>query len=119
VEKNGAKQTLLSGYVFVLLGFLTMLVLWKEDISYWKVGLGYAFVGIGVGLAGTPARIDHEFGIGEARRDGIGDGRLPVRPRRGDHAVDLRRAADRRPRSRRRRGGRVRQERQPTRCRRN
>jgi len=55
VEKNGARQTLLSGYVFVLLGFLTMLLLWKEDISYWKVGLGYAFVGIGVGLAGTPA----------------------------------------------------------------
>src|SRR5689334_5651774 len=55
VEKNGARQTLLSGYVFVLLGFLTMLLLWKEDISYWKVGLGYAFVGIGVGLSGTPA----------------------------------------------------------------
>jgi DHA2 family multidrug resistance protein-like MFS transporter len=55
VEKNGARQTLLSGYVFVLLGFLTMLLLWKEDISYWKVALGYAFVGIGVGLAGTPA----------------------------------------------------------------
>src|SRR4051794_35934971 len=55
VERNGARQTLLSGYVFVLLGFLTMLLLWKEDISYWKVALGYAFVGIGVGLAGTPA----------------------------------------------------------------
>ena len=55
VERNGARQTLLSGYVFVMLGFLTMLLLWKEDISYWKVGLGYAFVGIGVGLAGTPA----------------------------------------------------------------
>jgi MFS family permease len=55
VERNGARQTLLSGYVFVLLGFLTMLLLWKEGISYWKVGLGYAFVGIGVGLAGTPA----------------------------------------------------------------
>jgi hypothetical protein len=55
VERNGARQTLLFGYVFVLLGFLTMLLLWKEGISYWKVGLGYAFVGIGVGLAGTPA----------------------------------------------------------------
>jgi EmrB/QacA subfamily drug resistance transporter len=55
VERNGARQTLLSGYVFVMLGFLTMLLLWKEDIGYWKVGLGYAFVGIGVGLAGTPA----------------------------------------------------------------
>ena len=41
--------------MFVLLGFVTMLLLWKEGISYWKVGLGYAFVGIGVGLAGTPA----------------------------------------------------------------
>lgn len=55
VERNGARQTLLSGYVFVLLGFLTMLLLWKEDISYWKVALGYSFIGIGVGLAGTPA----------------------------------------------------------------
>jgi MFS family permease len=55
VERNGARQTLLSGYVFVLLGFLTMLLLWKEGISYWKVALGYSFVGIGVGLAGTPA----------------------------------------------------------------
>jgi MFS transporter, DHA2 family, multidrug resistance protein len=55
VEARGARFTLLFGYVFVLLGFLTMLILWKEDISYWKVALGYAFVGIGVGLAGTPA----------------------------------------------------------------
>jgi hypothetical protein len=55
VEARGARFTLLFGYVFVLLGFLTMLVLWKEGISYWNVGLGYAFVGIGVGLAGTPA----------------------------------------------------------------
>jgi len=55
VETRGARFTLLLGYVFVVLGFLTMLVLWKEDASYWKVGLGYACVGIGVGLAGTPA----------------------------------------------------------------
>jgi DHA2 family multidrug resistance protein-like MFS transporter len=55
VDARGARFTLLSGYVFVLAGFLTMLLLWKEDIGYWKVGLGYAFVGIGVGLAGTPA----------------------------------------------------------------
>ncbi len=46
---------MLAGYVFCLLGFLTMLLLWKAGISYWKVGLGYAFIGIGVGLAGTPA----------------------------------------------------------------
>jgi MFS transporter, DHA2 family, multidrug resistance protein len=55
VEARGARFTLLVGYVFCLLGFLTMLLLWKEDISYWKVALGYIFVGIGVGFAGTPA----------------------------------------------------------------
>jgi len=55
VETRGARFTLLVGYAFCLLGFLTMLLLWKEDISYWKVGLGYAFIGIGVGFAGTPA----------------------------------------------------------------
>jgi MFS family permease len=55
VEARGARFTLLGGYAFCLLGFLTMLLLWKEDISYWKVGLAYALVGVGVGLAGTPA----------------------------------------------------------------
>jgi EmrB/QacA subfamily drug resistance transporter len=55
VEAYGARLTLLSGYVFCLLGFLTMLLLWDEGAAYWRVGLGYAFVGIGVGLAGTPA----------------------------------------------------------------
>jgi len=55
VEARGARFTLLSGYVFCLLGFLTMLLLWKDGIPYWKVFLGYAFMGIGVGLAGTPA----------------------------------------------------------------
>jgi hypothetical protein len=55
VEARGSRFTLLVGYVFCLLGFLTMLLLWKEDIPYWKVGLGYALIGIGVGFAGTPA----------------------------------------------------------------
>jgi EmrB/QacA subfamily drug resistance transporter len=55
VEAKGARFTLLVGYVFCLLGFIVMLVLWKEGISYWEVGLGYALVGIGVGFAGTPA----------------------------------------------------------------
>src|SRR5215203_261433 len=55
VEARGARFTLMVGYVFCLFGFLTMLLLCKEDISYWKVGLGYAFIGIGVGFAGTPA----------------------------------------------------------------
>jgi MFS family permease len=55
VEAKGARFTLLTGYAFCLLGFITMLVLWKEGSSYWEVGLGYAFIGAGVGFAGTPA----------------------------------------------------------------
>jgi Arabinose efflux permease len=55
VEARGARFTLLVGYVFCVLGFLTMLLLWKDGIPYWKVGLGYALIGIGVGFAGTPA----------------------------------------------------------------
>jgi EmrB/QacA subfamily drug resistance transporter len=55
VEARGARFTLLVGYAFCLLGFVVMLLLWKEDIPYWKVGLAYAFIGIGVGFAGTPA----------------------------------------------------------------
>jgi MFS transporter, DHA2 family, multidrug resistance protein len=55
VDAYGARLTLLVGYAFCLLGFVVMLLLWKEDISYWKVGLGYALIGIGVGFAGTPA----------------------------------------------------------------
>jgi EmrB/QacA subfamily drug resistance transporter len=55
VESHGARFTMLIGYVPVLLGFLTMLLLWREGASYWSVALGYAFIGAGVGLAGTPA----------------------------------------------------------------
>ena len=55
VEARGARFTLLFGYVFVFLGFLTMLLLWGEGSPYLVVGLGYGLVGIGVGLAGTPA----------------------------------------------------------------
>jgi MFS transporter, DHA2 family, multidrug resistance protein len=55
VEARGARFTLLFGYVFVFLGFLTMLLLWGEGSSYLVVALGYTLVGIGVGLAGTPA----------------------------------------------------------------
>jgi hypothetical protein len=55
VETRGSRFTLLAGYTFVLLGFVTMLLLWKEGVSYLPVGLAYAFVGLGIGLAGTPA----------------------------------------------------------------
>ena len=55
VETRGARFTLLVGYACIFLGFLTMLVLWKEGSSYWEVGLAYTFIGAGVGFAGTPA----------------------------------------------------------------
>jgi MFS transporter, DHA2 family, multidrug resistance protein len=55
VEVRGARFTLLLGYVCIFLGFLTMLLFWKDGAGYWSVGLGYAFVGAGVGFAGTPA----------------------------------------------------------------
>ena len=55
VESRGARFTLLVGYVFVMLGFLTMLLLWKDDSPVLVVGLGYVFVGLGIGFAGTPA----------------------------------------------------------------
>lgn len=55
VEARGSRLTLLAGYVFIFLGFLIMLLFWKESISYLLVGLAYALVGLGIGLAGTPA----------------------------------------------------------------
>ncbi len=55
IEARGARFTLLLGYVFVGLAFLTMLLVWTEHSPYWQVGLAYAFIGAGVGLAGTPA----------------------------------------------------------------
>jgi len=55
VETQGARFTLLVGYVFCVLGFITMLLLWDGGSAYWQVGLGYLFIGVGVGFAGTPA----------------------------------------------------------------
>jgi DHA2 family multidrug resistance protein-like MFS transporter len=73
VESRGARFTLLVGYAFCLLGFLVMLLLWKQGISYWKVGLGYALIGIGVGFAGTPA--SHSLtGSVPVRRAGMASG---------------------------------------------
>src|SRR3954447_3240556 len=73
VEARGSRFTLLCGYVFVFLGFLTMLLLWNEDSSYWQVALGYSFTGIGVGLAGTPA--SHSLtGSVPVRRAGMASG---------------------------------------------
>jgi len=55
VEARGARFTLLCGYVFLLLAFLTMLLVWKENSSYWEIFIAYALIGVGVGFAGTPA----------------------------------------------------------------
>ncbi|MEI7886179.1 MAG: MFS transporter [Actinomycetes bacterium] len=55
ITRHGSRFTLLLGYFFCLLSFLTMLLLWNEDSAFWEVGLAYALVGVGVGLAGTPA----------------------------------------------------------------
>jgi DHA2 family multidrug resistance protein-like MFS transporter len=55
VGLHGSRRTLLTGQAFLLVAFVLMLVLWKENISYWVVALPYIFLGIGVGLAGTPS----------------------------------------------------------------
>jgi MFS family permease len=55
VESHGARFTLLLGYVFLLLAFLTMLLLWRQSSPYWHIALAYVLIGIGIGLAGTPA----------------------------------------------------------------
>ena len=55
VHSRGSRFTLLLGYVFCLLSFLTMLLLWKQGTPYWQVGLGYGLLGVGIGLFGTPA----------------------------------------------------------------
>jgi MFS transporter, DHA2 family, multidrug resistance protein len=55
IEARGTRVCLLIGQAFCLLGFVAMLLLWKENISYWVVGLAYALIGIGVGLSGPPS----------------------------------------------------------------
>jgi MFS family permease len=55
VVVRGSRFTLLLGQFFLLLAFVGMLLLWKENTSYWQVAIPYLFIGIGVGLAGTPS----------------------------------------------------------------
>jgi len=55
VGLHGSRRTLLTGQAFLLVAFVLMLLLWKENISYWVVAIPYVFLGIGVGLAGTPS----------------------------------------------------------------
>jgi DHA2 family multidrug resistance protein-like MFS transporter len=73
VEAKGARFTLLTGYVFLLLAFLVMLLLWKSGSSYWEVALAYVLIGMGVGFAGTPA--SHSLtGSVPVRRAGMASG---------------------------------------------
>jgi DHA2 family multidrug resistance protein-like MFS transporter len=55
VEVHGSRRTLLSGQAFIFLGFLAMLLIWKEGTPYWEVAIPYILVGVGVGLSGTPS----------------------------------------------------------------
>jgi MFS family permease len=73
IETRGARFTLLTGYVFLFLAFVWMLVLWADGSRYWQIGLAYAFIGIGVGFAGTPA--SHSLtGSVPVRRAGMASG---------------------------------------------
>jgi len=55
VGARGARFTLLTGYVSLLLAFGWMLLLWNDDSHYWQIGVAYMLIGTGVGFAGTPA----------------------------------------------------------------
>ncbi len=55
VDRYGSRFTLLAGYLFCLLAFITMLVLFNTSTPFWQVCMAYGFMGIGIGLAGTPA----------------------------------------------------------------
>jgi len=55
IERRGSRDALLAGFVSVGLGFLVMLLLWKQDTSFVFVALAYSLLGIGVGIAGPPA----------------------------------------------------------------
>jgi MFS family permease len=55
VHLNGSRRTLLTGQALLVVAFVLMLLLWKENIAYWEVALPYIFIGIGVGLSGTPS----------------------------------------------------------------
>lgn len=80
VERLGSRHTLLIGFAFILLGFLSMLLLWGLHSTYWVVGASYALIGIGVGIAGTPAshaltdsvpvaKVGMASGTGDLQRD--------------------------------------------------
>ena len=97
VESHGSRFTLLIGFVFCLLAFFEMLLFWDEGVAYWVVGLGYLLMGVGRRLRRHPGlALADRLGPGQAGGHGLRHRRPPARPRRRDHAVDLRRPPDRR-----------------------
>ncbi|WP_460774054.1 MFS transporter [Microbacterium sp. GXF7504] len=54
VGTRGTRTTMLVGYAFVFVGFLTTLA-WREDTPYWLIGGGFLVIGCGAAFAMTPA----------------------------------------------------------------
>ena len=97
VETRGARFTLLFGYVFPARASSRCCCCGTRAHRTGRSGSATRSIGIGVGFAGTPASHSLTGSVPvRAGRHGVGHGRPPARPRRRDHAVDLRRAADRR-----------------------
>ncbi len=55
ISRYGSRTTLLCGYLAFFLGFLIMLLFWRENTALWVVLAAYVILGVGTGLAGTPA----------------------------------------------------------------
>ena len=69
---HGSRRTLLTGQSFLVVAFILMLLLWKENTPYWEVAIPYIFLGIGVGLAGTPSSSSPPpVGADHPRRHGL------------------------------------------------
>lgn len=51
---RGSRFTMVTGYVFVLIG-LAIMFSWGKDTGPWQIAASYFFTGIGAGLALTPA----------------------------------------------------------------
>jgi len=54
VISRGSRFTMMLGFGFVLVGFITMLF-WNETTPFWYVSIAYLVIGIGAGFAMTPA----------------------------------------------------------------
>jgi len=75
VGLHGSRRTLLTGQAFLLVAFVLMLLLWKEN---------------------AVLELAHGVSARDASRHGLWNGRLAARPGRGAHDLDLRGAPHRR-----------------------